>query len=174
MDEKLKKEILDWLKTIVFAFVIAMLIKTFLFEIVSVDGNSMYPTLHNGEKLIANRLVYRFEKPQRGDIIIFRYPSDPKWNFIKRVIAVEGDSVEIKNGKVLVNNREINEPYINEMTLGYYKLDKVPQNTVFVLGDNRNNSKDSRFPDVGPVPLKNIVGKAVFRIFPFTRFGIVK
>lgn len=174
MDKKNLHEIISWIEVIVTAFVIAFLIRGFIFEPITVNGESMVPTLHNGEDLIVLKFPYWFSSPEYGDIIVFRYPSDPKYHYIKRVIALPGDSVEIKEGEVYVNGEKLVEPYINEKTLMDFKLDRVPDDTVFVLGDNRNWSRDSRYPDVGPVPFENIIGKAAFRIWPINKFGTLR
>lgn len=166
MDEKGKSQLREWVESIIIAVIIAIVIKAYFFEMIQVEGNSMLPTLHHGERLIVNKIGYRLGKPERGDIIIFKYPADPSLIFIKRVIAVEGDTVEIRNHKVYVNGNQLSEPYILSETLSEYPLTKVPDDTVFVLGDNRNYSRDSRYPDVGFVPIKNIKGEAVVKLWP--------
>jgi len=112
----------------------------------------MRPTLQSGERLVVNKFIYRTRNPEKGEIVVFKYPSDPSRDFIKRVIAVPGDSIEIKNHDVYVNDVLLSEPYILEPTLSEYPKAVVPEGTVFVMGDNRNNSEDSRFADVGFVP----------------------
>ena len=126
----------------------------------------MRPTLVNSERLVVNKFIYRFKTPERGDILIFRYPRDPSRDFIKRVIAIPGDSIEIKDGRVYLNGQLQNETYILDKTRGSYGLATVPPGTVFVMGDNRNNSEDSRFKDVGFVPYELIKGKAVVIFWP--------
>lgn len=174
MDKKNLHEIISWIEVIVIAFVIAFLIRGFIFEPITVNGESMVPTLQDGDDLIVLKFPYWFSSPEYGDIIVFRYPSDPRYHYIKRVIALPGDSIEIKNGEVYVNGEKLVEPYINEKTLMDYKMEKVPNGTVFVLGDNRNWSRDSRYPDVGPVPLENVIGKAAFRIWPISKLGTLR
>ncbi|RKD34752.1 signal peptidase I [Thermohalobacter berrensis] len=173
--DKIKKEIYEWIKSIGLAVIIAILIKTFIFNSTYVLGSSMYPTLHEKDRLFTNKVVYFFNEPQRGDIVVLKAPDDPEKDYIKRVIAIEGDLIAIKNGKVYVNNKLLKEEYIREgsYTYGNIKL-KVPQGHVFVLGDNRERgaSKDSRY--FGPVPIDLIKGKASFRYFPFdNRFGFL-
>ncbi len=174
MDKKNLHEVISWIEVIVIAFVIALLIRGFIFEPITVNGESMVPTLQNREDLIVLKYPYRFSLPKYGDIIVFKYPSDPRYHYIKRVIGLPGDSIEIKNEEVYVNGQKLNEPYINEKTLMDFKLDKVPEGTVFVMGDNRNWSRDSRYPDVGPVPFKNIIGKATLRIWPPSKMGSLR
>ena len=119
-----------------------------------------------GVRLVVNKFIYRFRAPEKGEILVFQYPRDPSRDFIKRVIAVPGDTVEIKDGRVLVNDQVLSEDYILEKTRGDYPKSTVPQGTVFVMGDNRNNSEDSRFADVGFVPDALIKGKAVLVFWP--------
>lgn len=167
-------EWIEWIKALVIALVIAYMVKYFLFEIVQVEGDSMVPTLQDKDRLIATKIEYYFNDPDYGDIIIFKYPSNPKINYIKRIIAKEGDTVEIKGNKLYLNNKEIMESYINDKTLERFSKIKVPENSYFVLGDNRNNSKDSRSPEVGFLKKEDIQGKAVLRILPLTSIKILK
>lgn len=163
---KLGQEIKDWIISILIAVVLAFFIRYFIVELYMVEGPSMRPTLVNSERLVVNKFIYRFKTPERGDILIFRYPRDPSRDFIKRVIAIPGDSIEIKDGRVYLNGQLQNETYILEKTRGSYGLATVPAGTVFVMGDNRNNSEDSRFKDVGFVPYDLIKGKAVVIFWP--------
>lgn len=162
----LGQEIKDWVVSILIAVILAFFIRYFVVELYMVEGPSMRPTLVNSERLIVNKFIYRFKEPQRNDIIIFRYPRDPSRDFIKRVIAVSGDTIEIKDGRVFLNGQLLNEPYILEKTRSSYSLATVPPGTVFVMGDNRNNSEDSRFRDVGFVPFELIKGKAIMIFWP--------
>ena len=130
----------------------------------------MRPTLINSERLVVNKFIYRFQQPAKGEVIVFRYPRDPSRDFIKRVIAVAGDTIEIKDGRVFVNGQLQNEEYILEKTRGSYPLSTVPEGHIFVMGDNRNNSEDSRFADVGFVPYHLIKGKAVLVFWPIGAF----
>ncbi|MBV4418063.1 signal peptidase I [Clostridium tyrobutyricum] len=168
------KELLDIGKSILIAIIAAFLIITFVFETVSVDGHSMDPTLNNKDRLIVEKVSYYFRAPKPGDIVVIKYPANPSEKFIKRVIAVGGDKVRIDNGKLYINDKLQNESYILEPMIGNYNEVTVPENTIFVMGDNRNNSRDSRFTDVGFVSYKLVVGRAVFRLFPFTRIGTLK
>lgn len=159
-------EIKDWVISIVIAVALAMFIRTFIVELYMVDGPSMNPTLQHAQRLVVNKFVYRFREPERGEILIFKFPKDQTRDFIKRVIAVPGDTIEIKAGKVFVNGELQNEPFILSKTRGDYPLSTVPEGTMFVMGDNRNNSEDSRFPDVGFVPFELIQGKAMLVFWP--------
>lgn len=163
-------EIKDWAVSIGIAIVLAMLIRTFVVELYVVEGPSMRPTLLSTERLVVNKFIYRLSEPQRNDVLVFRYPRDPSRDFIKRVIAVPGDTIEIHEGNVYVNSTLLNEPYILSKTRGSYPLRVVPENSVFVMGDNRNNSEDSRFADVGFVPYDLLKGKAVLVFWPVDKF----
>ncbi len=169
------KEVWEWIKSIGLAIIIAVVIKTFIFNTTFVLGFSMYPTLHEKDRLFTNKIGYYFSDPKAGDIIVLQAPDDPKKDYIKRVVGIEGDTVEIKDGKVYINGEVLEEKYLVEGAYtynGHISKWEVPQNYVFVLGDNRNRnaSKDSRI--LGCIPIESIKGKAFFRYFPFNnRFG---
>ncbi len=163
-----KTELIEWVQAIAIAFVLSIIIKTFIFEVILVDGYSMVPTLHERDRIIVSKLTYRMSTPKQGDIVIFKNPGNMKQNYVKRVIGVAGDRIEIKDGMVYINDELLNEAYIKEQPFGDFPEQIVPENTIFVLGDNRNFSKDSRDPSVGFIPLKNVLGKAKIRIWPFT------
>lgn len=173
------QEVFEWIQAIVVAVVIAMFLRTFVFTLVNVSGNSMVPTLHNSDKLVVWRLGY---EPKTGDIITFRPRGHEDTPYIKRVIATAGQTVDLKYNSetdscdVYVDGKILNEDYIEA------KIDKlhmgnmdfpavVPENCVFALGDNRNNSKDSRFMEVGMVTTDSIIGHATFRLLPFGDIG---
>ncbi|MBE6073945.1 MAG: signal peptidase I [Selenomonas ruminantium] len=166
----LGEEAKDWIISIVVAVVLAFIIRQFVVELYIVDGPSMRPTLQSQERLVVNKFIYQFREPQKGEILVFQYPRDPKRDFIKRVIATAGDTVEIKDGRVFVNDQLLNEDYILEKTKSEYPKSTVPNGTIFVMGDNRNNSEDSRFADVGFVPLNLVKGKAMLVFWPFDAF----
>ena len=166
----LGEEIKDWVVSIAIAVVLAFFIRYFIVELYLVDGPSMRPTLLSAERLVVNKFIYRFRPPERGEILVFRYPRDPSRDFIKRVIAIPGDTIEIKDGRVYVNSTLLNEPYILSKTRGNYPLATVPEGHIFVMGDNRNNSEDSRFADVGFVPFDLIKGKAMLVFWPIGQF----
>jgi signal peptidase I len=145
-------------------FIIIFVVQSFL-----VKGSSMDPTLADGERLLVTKFVYKIRPPKTGDIIVLKYPKDPSKKFIKRVIGVPGDRVYIQNSKLYLNGIEIKEPYIKEKMFQDYDFVEVPERTVFVMGDNRNCSKDSRDPDVGFVPYDNLVGRAIFVFWPLPK-----
>ncbi len=177
-----KKEALDWTLSIAIAIVIALVIRNFVFTMVKVEGESMHPTLSDGDKLFTRIIGY--SKPSQGDIIIFNPPlgeSDRSPNkdiaYVKRVIATEGQTVDITPyGEITVDGEVLKEDYISE-TIKTVAVNgtqfpfEVPKDTVFVLGDNRNRSHDSRSRDVGAVPLDNIIGKAQLRLLPISSIG---
>jgi len=163
-----QEEAKDWVVSIVIAVVLALFIRHFIVELYIVDGPSMRPTLQSQERLVVNKFIYRFRPPERGEILIFRYPRDPSRDFIKRVIAIPGDTIEIQGSRVFVNDQILNEPYILDKTRSVYPKATVPPDSVFVMGDNRNNSEDSRFADVGFVPYDLIKGKALVVFWPLS------
>ncbi|WP_315114900.1 signal peptidase I [uncultured Clostridium sp.] len=168
------KELVELGKSILMAIIAAFLIITFVFETVSVDGLSMYPTLNNKDRLIVEKVTYYFRKPKPGDIVVIKYPANPKEKFIKRVIATGGDKIRIEDNKVYVNDKPLEENYINEETMENFYEVTIPENTIFVMGDNRNNSLDSRNQKVGFVKYNMVVGKAALRLYPFNKFGTLK
>ncbi|WPC40704.1 signal peptidase I [Clostridium sp. JS66] len=165
------KELIELGKSVIIAIIAAFLIITFVFETVSVDGHSMDPTLANKDRLIVEKVTYYFSKPKPGDIVVIKYPADPKEKFIKRVIGIAGDRVKIENNKVYINDKPQDENYILEQNMRDFSEVTVPDGTIFVLGDNRNNSRDSRYSDVGFVKYNMVVGRAALRIYPFSKFG---
>lgn len=177
-NKDVKKEVLEWIKSIGLAIVIAVLIKTFVFNTTYVLGNSMYPTLHERDRLFANKLSLYFGGPSRGDVVVLEAPDVPKKDYIKRVIGIEGDIVEIIDGKVYLNGSLLKEDYIDEDAYTHvYDKNRwvVPEDHVFVLGDNRDEgaSKDSRY--FGCISIETIKGITGFRYFPIDkRFGKIK
>ncbi len=171
-------EAIEWIKSILLAIIIAVFIKTFLFNTTYVLGNSMYPTLHERDRLFANKIPLYFSGPERGDIVILKAPDDPDKDYIKRVIAIGGDTVAIIDGKVYLNGELLKEDYVEENAYTHVygqSFWEVPEGFVFVLGDNRRDgaSKDSRY--FGCVPVKSIKGIVNFRYFPFNnRFGRIE
>ncbi len=167
---KWKKEVLEFLKFVIIAFVIVVPIRIFIAQPFIVSGSSMVPTFHNGEYLIIDELSYYLGDPVRGDVSIFHYPNNKKIYFIKRIIGLPGETVTIKNGKVTIINEEnpngftLDEPYIKE-TFNTTSTYKLQQDEYFVMGDNRNFSSDSRV--WGVLPRKLLVGRAFVRLFPF-------
>ena len=156
--------------TILVGAIIFILLQTTVQSFI-VIGSSMKPNFEPGQRLLVNKVVYRFGEPQQGEVIVFRPPPNENTDYIKRIIAVPGDTVEIKGSVVYVNNTALDEPYIKAPTNDTLHPAKIPENEYFVLGDNRNNSNDSR--DWGTVPRQNIVGKAWLSIWPPDQWGLV-
>ena len=159
------KEVWDWIRSILIAIVLALLIRVFLFEVFVVEGRSMYPTLVESERVMVNKLIYRFDKPGPGEIVVFEY--EPARDFIKRVIGVPGDRVELKNGHVYVNSVLLKEPYLLEdMDVYDFGPVDVPPGHLFLMGDYRQNSMDRRDPRVGFISEENVKGRAFFIFWP--------
>ena len=172
---RLKKNMISWIITIVSAILIAILLRTFVFVIATVDGPSMQPTLEHGEKLFVTKYTYVFSDVQRGDIVICRYGTEAYPQiYVKRVIAVGGDVVSIVDGNVLINGAVLEEDYILDAPALDMDPVYVPEGSVFVMGDNRNNSADSRKSIIGPLREELIVGKVRFRVSPLNKFGALE
>lgn len=166
------KKLTEFVTSIIIAILAALFIIIFIFETVSIDGKSMMPSFESGDRLIIEKVSLRFVKPKANDIVVFKYPADIREKYIKRIIAVAGEKVKIENSRVYVNGIEKEEHYINESFINEdFKEAIVPENTIFVLGDNRNYSRDSRSKDVGFISTKLIIGKALLRIYPLTKIG---
>lgn len=172
-----------FVRDILFALALAILFGVFVIQPVAVEGTSMLPQLHDGERLLVNKLIYYkssylqslgFPRVERGDVVVFWYPNDPDKSFVKRVIGLPGETVEVRNGVIYVDGKQLNEPYIDsERNQAHMNMapKKVDPHYFFVVGDNRDNSYDSR--SWGLVPEKYIYGKAVFRYYPFSDFGFI-
>ena len=166
----------------VFLIIVAfILFGVFVAQPVVVEGTSMLPQLRDGERLLVNKLIYYDIKSvswghiDRGDIVVFWFPNDPDKSFVKRVIGLPGEIVEIRAGKVLINNKELNEEYLTDefnQTLPSFDAQRVDNHHYFVLGDNRDNSSDSRY--WGLVPAKYIYGKAFFRYWKPENLGVIE
>ncbi len=164
----------SWVRDFFFSIVVSFFIILFVYQPVKVEGGSMEPGLEDQERIFINKLVYRWEKISRDDIIVFRYPRDPRKSFIKRVVAIPGDSVRISYGRLYVNGKRVEEPYVPlqfEDSRSYPET-ILPPGTYFVLGDHRSMSNDSR--DFGPVPRSYIYGKAVFGYWPVEKLGVLR
>ncbi len=163
----------SWMRDLIISVFISLFIILFVYQPVKVEGGSMEPGLEDQERIFINKLAYRLENIQRGDVIVFRYPRDPRKNFIKRVIGLPGDHIRVNYGHVYLNGKLIEEDYVPEEYLDSrsYRELTVPANSYYVLGDHRSMSNDSR--DFGPVPRDFIYGKAVFGYWPMEKVGVV-
>ena len=167
------RDLLGWSKDIVLAVLGAVLIVIFVVQPVKVEGTSMEPRLEPQDRLFVNKFVYHFSDIRRGDIVVFWYPKDRSKSFIKRVIGLPGDRVEIRSGTVFVNGEKLSEPYLQgQLEVESHRSEVIPSQQYFVLGDHRNFSSDSR--DWGTVPRQNIFGEAVFRYWPPRKIGLVE
>lgn len=183
MAKKKKNELWEWIKVIVIALILAMLLRFFLLTPIVVDGLSMMPTLHDSDKMLVNKLSYKIGEPERFDIVVFHAPEGK--DYIKRVIGLPGDKIEYKNDMLYVNGKAIEEPYLEE-----YKRqvidgpltdpfalkevtgqETVPEGHLFVMGDNRRASKDSRH--IGVISLDNVIGTTRMVIWPLENWQIV-
>ena len=165
----IKAEVFSWVKVIVSAIIIALLVDFFIIANAVVPTGSMETTIPAGSRIMGLRLYYDFNEPERGDIVIFKYPDDESKLFIKRVIGLPGEKVQIKDGKVYINDSEIplDDSFVPEKPRGSFGPYEVPENSYFVLGDNRNHSKDSRcWKSTSFVTFDEIVGKAIIRYYP--------
>lgn len=159
----------ELLQTALIAFLLFIVVNLITARI-RVEGISMEPSLHDGEFVVVNRLAYRWKEPERGDVIVFHFPSDPRRRFIKRVIGLPGDTVTIRDGRVLINGSVLEEPYLEEEPR-YHGEWRIAPNEVFVLGDNRNNSSDSQ--NWGPLDINEIIGKAMLVYWPMDTIGLI-
>ena len=166
-------EVYEWIQCLVFALIFCVILFVFFFRLVDVVGDSMNPTLENADKMVVSDLFY---KPKQGDIVIFRKDEYKREALVKRVIATEGQTVEIdfNKGRVYVDGVLLDEPYIAEPTrnqIDFTGIQVVPEGCVFVMGDNRNESADSRDSRIGMVDERLIIGKVLFTVFPLDHIG---
>lgn len=170
-------EIKKFVKDLIVTVLVVLFIITFIVQPTTVDGQSMMPTLYNQDQLLLDKVSHWVIGYRRDDIIVFPYMYEENKYYIKRIIGLPGETINIKNGSVYVNEQRLDEPLdldeIEEIGSTIFPV-TVPQGSYFVLGDNRNHSKDSRFTDVGFINEKDILGKAFWRVFPFQRFGGLK
>ena len=161
-------------KSAAISLIIAVFIIKFIFQLVTVNGESMVPTLQNNDKLVIEKVSNWIIGVKRNDIVVIKYPADISQRIIKRVIAVSGDKVKINDNKIYINAKIINEYYKNENFMKDYDEVLVPKDSIFVLGDNRNFSEDSRSNDIGFVKLNLLEGKVAIRLYPFNKMGRIR
>ena len=192
MKSHIKNEIREWAESIIIALILALVIRTFVVQAFKIPSGSMIPTFEVGDRIFVNKFIYGakvpftkfrlpdIRQPIRGDIIVFKSPEDPKKDFVKRLVALGGESVEIKSGNIYINGRIITEPAsvrgISYYNIGDYGKEgipvNVPENGYYTLGDNSANSRDSRY--WGFVPKDNVIGRAIFIYWPLGRMRIIK
>jgi len=168
-----RRELRAWARDLLIAAALAIVIIVFLYQPVKVEGTSMAPLLDNEERIFINKFLYHFGPIERSDIVVFWYPLDRSKSFIKRVIALPGETVEVRSGRVYVDGRLLDEPYVPAQFAdsGSYGPARIVADEYFVMGDHRSSSNDSRV--FGTVPSRFIYGKAVFAYWPVTRFGTI-
>jgi len=169
-------ELIEWILWIGGAVVVALILRTYVFSLIIVPTGSMLDTIQLNDKLFVYKLGYvlNISEIKRGDIIVFKYPDDRTQLYVKRVIGLPGDKIEIKDGVLFINDKPYKESYLKEPMIGSFGPFVVPMGSYFMMGDNRNDSHDSRYWVHKYVPRKDILGKVLFRVYPFNRFGIVK
>ena len=170
--------VFDFLETIVVALSVFVVIYLFIVQPHEVKGSSMEPTFQNNEYIITDKISYRFGKPNRGDVVIFKAPVNPDVDYIKRIIGLPGETVMVQSGRIYIDGKMLNEPYLEDLTPifpgGFIKegvVVSIPENHYFVMGDNRPHSSDSR--EFGPIEKKLIIGRAVFRYWPINDLGLI-
>ena len=165
-DKRVRKEIFEWIATILAAVLVALFINNFIIVNATVPSSSMEKTIMTNDRVIGLRLAYRDSDPERGDIVIFKFPDNEKILYIKRVIGMPGETVEIHNGEVTIDGEILSEPYLTTTTEGDFGPYIVSEGHYFMMGDNRNNSADSRYWNNTYLSRDKIVGKAVLRYWP--------
>lgn len=172
----MKNLLKDIIEVVIPAVILFLIIHTFFLESRFVPSPSMVPTIEVQDRFLSNKTAYWFNKLQRYDIIIFKPPArvGSKDDFVKRVIGLSGETIKVQNGVVYINDKPLDEPYItpDRAPVAQFNAYTIPEGQVFVMGDNRNNSMDSRI--WGPLPIENIKGKAWWRFWPVNRMGIIK
>lgn len=174
ISEESRKEFIDFFRMLMWFALFFFGLRAFVMEGFEIEGSSMEPTLADNERLFVLKFIYRFDDVERGDVVVFLYPEDVSRRFIKRVIGLPGDTVEVRNGKVRVNGRVLQETYVDKHYIRpneNIQKETVPEHCYYVLGDHRSVSSDSR--NGWFVPRENIIGKAVLRFWPVTKFGTI-
>jgi len=171
------RNLAEWAVAAIFAVLLFLFMRNFVFRIADVNGHSMEPTLSHGDFVLLSRVGYWFGEPQAGDIIAFPYREDPAEFYIKRITAVPGDTVDFYNNRFIINGQECIYEFadLDIRSSGDISLPMVvPEGRFFVLGDNRNSSKDSRYQTVGAIASRDMIGRVVIRFWPLDRFGVVR
>lgn len=171
------KELMGWIVYIIIIVALAWVIITFVGQRTQVSGHSMETTLSHGDQLIVDKISYRFRDPDRYDIVVFPYQYEENTYYIKRIIGLPGETVQIVDGYVYIDGQQLDEHYGNEVMLDPGIAEEpvtLGNDEYFVLGDNRNNSQDSRAANVGVIHRKDLLGRAWIRIWPLSEFGVIK
>ncbi len=162
----------EFLKMLIIAIGLSVFIIIFVVQAFYIPSTSMRPLLESGDRILVNKFIYRFREPRRQEIAVFKYPIDPSINFVKRIIGVPNDEVKIEDGRVFLNGEALEEDYKLEAGYTNFSKTEIPKDHYFVLGDNRNNSEDSRY--WGFVPEDNILGKAFIIFWPPSRMRLIE
>jgi len=180
IDDRTKNNIREWVESIVIALVLALFVRAFIVQAFKIPSGSMRPTLIERDRILVNKFIYRFKEPQRGDIIVFRYPEDRKKDFVKRLVALPGETISIKDGNIYIDDKIVEGPHIIREIYYYNRGDygqegkavKVPEGFFYGLGDNSASSRDSRY--WGFIPKRDMLGRAFVIYWPPNRIRILK
>ena len=171
-----QNETLIWIRDLIIILIVAFVINQYVFQNAVVSGDSMNPTLEHKNIVFVDKISYRLHEPTPGDIVVFPYKENQSTKYIKRIIALPNDRVDIKSDGIYINSEKLNEEYILEPMISFGNIDFpliVPEGEYFVLGDNRNDSIDSRYSDVGFIPKDQLIGKVILRIWPLNRIKLM-
>lgn len=180
MKERLRYLMKEWVEPIIIAVILALIIRTFIVQAFKIPTGSMRPTLIEGDRILVNKFIYKFKKPERGDVIVFLSPEDKKKDFIKRLIGLPGEKIEISNGTVLIDDKAVGTDSVIKERYYYNRGDfgedgqsiQIPDDAYYVLGDNSISSRDSRY--WGFMPKKYLIGKAFLIYWPPTRIRLIR
>lgn len=170
--KRLTNGLRDWVKDFVRALVFFLFLQTYVVQGFVIEGACMEPELHSREKIIVNKMVYMLQEPSVGEVLVFSYPLEPEKDFIKRVVGVPGDMIEIREGYLFRNGRKMNEPFVKEYVFGSYGPQRVPADKLCVMGDNRNNSHDSR--SWGLLDRAMVKGRAELKFWPVNEIARIQ
>ncbi len=163
----------ETVQSLVIALILALLIRMFIFQPFYIPSRSMVPNLEPGDRILVTKFNYYFSEPERGEVIVFKYPVDPDKDFVKRIVGLGGESLSIKGNNVYINGKLLNEPYLKQgIPMQDFGPVTIPNGTLFVMGDNRPDSRDSRY--WGTLDKNLIIGKTIFRFWPLGRIGRVQ
>lgn len=179
-NKKMRYFMKEWVEPVIIAIILALIIRTFIVQAFKIPTGSMRPTLMEGDRILVSKFIYKFKKPERGDVIVFVSPEDKKKDFIKRLVGLSGESVEIANGTVLIDDKAIGSDSVIKERYYYNRGDfgreeqavKIPDDAYYALGDNSISSRDSRY--WGFLPKKYLIGKAFLIYWPPTRIRLIK
>ena len=180
MNDRMRYWIKEWVEPIIVAVILALIIRTWVVQAFKIPTGSMRPTLVEGDRILVSKFIYKFKEPQRGDVIVFRSPEDKKKDFIKRLVGLSGETVEISNGTILINNKAVETESVIRERYYYNRGDygvkdepvTVPEDSYYALGDNSISSRDSRY--WGYLPKKYLIGKAFLIYWPPTRIRLIR